>query len=126
MTGLFLALMIASGEPSKHERCLAKVIHYESRGESFKGKVATRDVVKNRMRKSGKTCKEVVYEKRQFSWTATPHKKIVKKRYKTVMRAKPVLGEGYLWFFRHDIARPVWSKNLRCDKRVDKHLYCRV
>lgn len=121
-----MAILLASSDiPTKHERCFNTVIWHESRGESFRGQVATRDVVKNRMRKSGKTCKEVVYEKRQFSWTAKPHKKVVKKRYKAVMRAEPVLSEGYLWFFRHDIVRPAWSKNLRCDKRVDKHLYCR-
>lgn len=112
-------------EPSADEACLARTIWHEARGESFAAKVAVRDIVKNRMRQSGKSCKEVVYAKGQFSWTAKKHKKRVPRKYRKVLRAEPVLDRRYTHFYNPQEASPAWAKNVVC-KTLDKQKFCIV
>lgn len=125
MNELILAILLST-QPSAKDKCLARAIYHEARGSTFKAKVAVRDTVLNRARSSGESVCKVLYKKNQFSWTAKKHKKQVNKKYTRVIRAKPVLDKRYLWFFRNDIVRPVWSKNLVCNKIVDKHVHCRA
>ena len=51
--------------------CLAKNIYYEAGVEDYAGKIAVAQVTLNRVRHGrwGKTVCQVVYAKRQFSWT---------------------------------------------------------
>ena len=72
---LFIALMISSLSvfaDSREIRCLSDVIYFEARSESVIGRQAVGNVVFNRMNDSrfpNTVCK-VVYQPRQFSWTA--------------------------------------------------------
>lgn len=61
---------------SQETQCLAKNIYHEARGESFKGKLAVALVTINRTKLDGypATLCGVVYQKGQFSWTATKQK----------------------------------------------------
>lgn len=45
--------------------CLSANIYFEARGESYKGKLAVKDVTLNR----GKNICKVVFARKQFSWT---------------------------------------------------------
>lgn len=123
MTALLLALMMATAEPTRNEQCLLRTLHYEARGESHKARVAVRDVVLNRVKKSGKGACKVVYEKRQFSWTAKKHKKRVGTQYVRVLRAKRVLGEDYLYFYSGK--KPSWAVGMKC-KRLDSQHFCKL
>lgn len=55
----------------KDFNCLARNVYYESRGESMAGKIAVAQVTWNRVKskKWGDTFCDVVYAKKQFSWT---------------------------------------------------------
>ena len=57
--------------------CLVKNIYYEARGESAEGKKAVGIVTMNRVRSLNypKTICEVVYQRKQFSWTNKRMKK---------------------------------------------------
>lgn len=58
--------------------CLAANIYHEARGESFEGQVAVAQVTLNRVKDSRfpKTVCDVVYERKQFSWTSNRSKVI--------------------------------------------------
>lgn len=58
--------------------CLAKNIYYEARGEPERGQIAVALVTINRVEstKYADTICGVVYQKGQFSWTASPTKRV--------------------------------------------------
>lgn len=70
-----------SGTQRKELECLTKVVWFESRGESRRGKMMVANVVLNRMQ-YGKpfatTVCDVVYQKNQFAWTRDSKKKHAK------------------------------------------------
>jgi len=55
------------------QECLARNIYFEARGESTQGQIAVAQVTMNRVHSSRypNTVCEVVYQRRQFSWTHT-------------------------------------------------------
>lgn len=69
---------VAAGSDSRETICLAKNIYFESQGESFAGKLAVAKVTLNRTKHEDfpSTVCGVVYQPRQFSWTAHKHQKI--------------------------------------------------
>lgn len=74
LIALFLFSFIAIASPDSREiNCLAKNIYFEARGETLSGMAAVGQVTRNRVN-SGKYpdsyCK-VVYQSKQFSWTAS-------------------------------------------------------
>lgn len=56
---------------AEEKRCIADSIYHEARGESLQGKVAVANVIINRMnsRHFPNTACEVVWQRKQFSWT---------------------------------------------------------
>lgn len=63
--------------PSPHQlRCLVQNTYYEARGEPLEGQIAVAQVVLNRVDHKGypKTICGVVYQRKQFSWTAQKQK----------------------------------------------------
>ena len=61
--------------------CLSKVIWYESRGESKRGKILVANVVQNRTtygKPFATTVCDVVYQRNQFAWTRDAKKKNAK------------------------------------------------
>lgn len=72
---ILLALVLATSVAhagQKEIRCLAENIYYESSGESLAGKLAVAKVTLNRTEhpKFPDTICEVVYQRKQFSWTS--------------------------------------------------------
>lgn len=67
--------------------CLTKVIWYEARGESKRGKIIVANVVQNRTtygKPFATTVCDVVYQRNQFAWTRDLHKK--QARFKNVAK----------------------------------------
>ena len=62
--------------------CMLKNIHHEARGEGVEGMQAVALVTLNRAKQQDKTVCEVVYQRKQFSWTNT-----------TKGRNKPIAGD---------------------------------
>lgn len=124
MNELLLAILLST-QPTADDRCIQRAVFYEARGESFRARVAVRDIIRNRARASGKKACQVVYEKGQFSWTAKKHKKRVGRNYKKLLRAKPVLGKRYTHFYNPSVASPSWGKKFKC-KKLDRQNFCRV
>lgn len=62
--------------PLKELNCLIKNVYMEARGENLMGKVAVAKVTMNRVKhpKYPKTICDVVYQRKQFSWTSKPSK----------------------------------------------------
>lgn len=52
-------------------KCMVENVWHEARGEGIKGMHAVALVTMNRAKQRHKTVCEIVYEPRQFSWTAT-------------------------------------------------------
>lgn len=89
LTGVLLAnTLLVKDAPTtsfteKDVLCLAKNIYHEARGESYKGQLAVAVVTLNRVnsKKYSNNICDVVYERKQFSWT------LLKKRNITDMKA---------------------------------------
>ena len=114
--------------------CMAKVIHDEARGESYRGKIAIATVVMNRV-KSGKypdnIC-DVAYQKHkgicQFSGMCKKKRKEIddtslKIAYNTVVRGKypdPTRGATH---FHNDTVSPAWSEIYAKTARIGSHTF---
>lgn len=61
--------------PQKELTCLHDNVYHEARGESREGMVAVAKVTLNRVGTYANSVCKVVYQKKQFSWTAKKHKK---------------------------------------------------
>lgn len=95
---LFAALIASPAAKADPELinldCLAKVVYYEARGEGEMGMLAVAWVVLNRVMHPNypKTICEVVYQKKQFSWTAKEPKPVYNEMmYKSVEIAMTAL-----------------------------------
>lgn len=113
-------------KPIPSWRCLAWVVHDESRGEPLKGSRAVLDVVKKRMKDSGKSACEVVAEHRQFSgygkkWLYEDVDEVALLRYKRVAEMKPVAVECK--YFHATNVRPAWATKMKPCYRVGKHIF---
>ena len=112
-------------ETPKETKCLAWVVHNESRGESLEGSRAVLDVVLKRMRDSGKEACDVIAERRQFSGY---HERAVRnvseealRRYDVVSAMKPV---GYKCkYFHAKHVRPAWATKMTKCFRIGNHLF---
>lgn len=112
--------------PTPSWRCLAWVVHDESRGEPLKGSRAVLDVVKKRMKDSGKSACEVVAEPKQFSGYS--ERKLYEEvsdealhRYKRVAKMKPVAVECK--YFHAVTVRPAWATKFKPCIRIGKHIF---
>jgi spore germination cell wall hydrolase CwlJ-like protein len=81
ITVIALAYLLASDEAHAGTReaektCIATAIYHEARGESLLGQVAVANVIINRMKSQWfpATACDVVYQRKQFSWTLFPSK----------------------------------------------------
>lgn len=81
-----------SSSQQKELECLTKVVWYEARGESKRGKILVANVVQNRTtygKPFATTICDVVYQRSQFSWTLNKRKRnssfkqVAKKHWKT-------------------------------------------
>ena len=113
--------------------CLAKNIYYEARGEPLHGKVAVAQVTLNRVTHrtefDASIC-QVVYAKRQFSWTHEKHKPPSGIAWQEAqLIAKAVLdGSAYIPHFKalyfHNLTvQPKWNQTKKLVARIGNHIF---
>ena len=108
--------------PEKNLRCLATNIYFESGNQTWKGKLAVKDVTLNR---GGSVCK-TVFARKQFSWThkqewtkiesflldrpelSVLERKAWEESKKAAQSDEAVLSKEYKHFHATDV-RPYWS-----------------
>lgn len=130
--------VVARCAESKQCRLLTEVSYYESRSEGDKGVVAVMSVVLNRASHPTKwpnTIREVVYQKRQFSYTHDGSLKkgfTEKEQYTRIsLLAHSVLNGGIdsdvgnaTFYHRKDIS-PSWSKHKVKVAQIESHNFYR-
>lgn len=125
-------------EMSRHElqelRCQALNIYHEARGSTVINQVAVAWVVRNRMERSGKSACEVVFEPRQFSWTArrvgAPREADAWRRAQElallVMEDQIVDITRGATHFHETTIRPTWSRRAKQSVRIGAHVFHRL
>lgn len=128
---LLLALLLAHQAKAvkvadtRQQRCTATALYMEANTQSFKGRVAVRDVIRNRAKKLNKNACRVVFQPNQFSWVGNKKPpRVHLEDWADELHAKPVLSSDYLYFFRKDMQRPPWSKGMLC-RTIDEHKFCK-
>jgi len=111
--------------------CLTKNVYYEARGESRQGMLAVALVTLNRTEdiRFPKSICGVVYQKKQFSWTAKPiNVKVNEKQWRTAFEAsleaymnRDVLGKFKATHFHNTYVSPGW--NLRRVTQIGNHIF---
>lgn len=123
--------------PSERDtQLLAKVIHWEARGESYSGKVAVGAVVLNRIKSSKfpNTLRAVIYQPKQFSGADTTAFANIKPDSSSLDAAKEALRgsdptNSALYFLNQDkvIARrgglPSWLQRLSFTVKIGNHWF---
>lgn len=127
MIGAILSPRIAVSSYSSEIDCLAKVIYYEARGESERGKLAVALATLNRVDspKFPKTVCQVVYQKNQFSWTKKQSKsskwqesrEIAQKAYDN----RDILGNFKATHFHNLRVSPGWK--LKKVAKIGSHIF---
>ena len=115
---------------SQETQCLADNIYYESKGETFKGKLAVAVVTLNRVKSPDypNTICKVVYQKGQFSWTRAKHK--VTDFYAwtdsllaatMAMEDSRILGDFRATHYHAEYVNPNW--NLHKVAKIGRHIF---
>lgn len=126
-----------SREYSKEEqKCLAKNVYYEARGEDVHGQLAVAQITLNRLEMGnwGNTICSVVFSKNQFSWTEDKtlrNKALVEPEAWEVSMAvsKTALLGATLYDLRDAIyfhttqVKPVWRKSMSKIKQIGAHIF---
>lgn len=114
--------------------CLAMNVYHEARSEPLHGQHAVVHVTLNRVkdrRFPNKIC-DVVYQRKQFSWTSdkksdTPKEKqsfaMVQKTVQEALKQKDVT-KGAVFYHREDI-KPYWSKAYKKTVKIGRHIFYR-
>jgi spore germination cell wall hydrolase CwlJ-like protein len=113
--------------------CLAKNIYYEARGESVYGKIAVAQVTLNRVTHrtqfDASIC-QVVYAKRQFSWTHEKHKlpsgtawQEAQLIAEAVINGLAHIPEFNALYFHTRQVNPIWNRNKKVIARIGNHTF---
>lgn len=138
MKRLFLALILCFiclplSTPQKVEykppeawRCMAWVVHDESRGEPLRGARAVLDVVLWRMKKTGKSACEIVAQPKQFS--GYKGERVLYElsdealaRFVRVAKMKPVAVQ--CTHFHAVYVRPAWATKMTRCYQIGRHVF---
>ena len=117
--------------------CLTRNIYYEAGVEDTMGKYAVAQVTLNRVKtgKWGKSICQVVYARKQFSWTAKKKRAWSKPKGKTWDESKAiahkVLAEGIrvrplkksLFYYADYIQTPKWVDHTKFSAQIGQHLF---
>jgi len=146
---LFLILMMVTANAlatslDQEERCLAQNIYFEARGESAFGQLAVGLVTMNRVFSSRfpDTVCQVVWQRRQFSWThdgksdrpkdkdawekAVKIAKHVYSNYETIRDRNLDYTKGAMYYYAPDLADPYWAKVKEQTIKVGGHVFLRA
>ena len=114
--------------------CMLKNIYHEARGEGVEGMQAVALVTMNRARQQDKTVCEVVYQRKQFSWTNTakgrnkPVTGNINTAYDIASQAvSGVLDDitGGATHYHTKKVKPVWRKALDKATVINNHIFYR-
>lgn len=112
--------------------CLAKNIYYEARGEPYIGKISVAQITFNRVLEGrwGDTICEVVYAKKQFSWTNTkqkpPHGKAwnaawdAAKAFQYGVRVTTLKDSNH---YHNPSVSPTWKEKMNRTAVIAKHIF---
>jgi N-acetylmuramoyl-L-alanine amidase len=107
--------------------CMAKNIYHEARGEGLKGMQAVIEVTHNRAIQRNKTICEIVYEKKQFSWTNSKRKQV-----RDLEEKKQVVIDWYVsptnhtkgsTYFHAAYVSPKWKHHFKRQTKIGKHIF---
>lgn len=126
------ATRLVAVDPTQ-QRCLARNIYHESRGEPFWGQVAVAQVTLNRVRSREyqNTVCGVVYQRAQFSWTLDHTKRVrdTKAWHEANLIAHGVLSGRIklpnfhaLYYHTHKV-KPRWSKTKQVVATIGNHIF---
>lgn len=112
--------------------CLALNIYHESRGEPLHGQIAVAMVTMNRANWQNANICQVVYERKQFSWTHrttdhTPQEPAAWAKAKRVAN-RVIAGhheditDGATHFHAREV-RPVWRHSLKKTATIGQHVF---
>lgn len=120
----------------EEKECLLKNIYFEAGVENFKGKLAVAQITINRMRanKWGKNICDVVFAKKQFSWTLEKKKvnskpkgklwELSKKAQEAFLNGVRVSGlENSMHYHTDYIAKPQWAYKKDVAMEVGQHIF---
>lgn len=148
VSSLFSASNAAAKAPAskKDLRCLAQNIYFEARGESADGQLAVALVTMHRVksRRYPNTICDVVWQRRQFSWTHDgrsdrPTDRRAWKRAKLIAdfiankywtlpaqsRNAIDITNGALHYYAPDLANPYWAKVKIVTREIGGHVFLR-
>lgn len=111
--------------------CLALNVYYEARGEPWEGQVAVAKVTMTRAAREDKNVCEVVYAKKQFSWTLKKQKapegiawinaRAVARRALTGrLKYDPSWGATH---YHATYVKPKWSRSMKLASVVGRHKF---
>jgi N-acetylmuramoyl-L-alanine amidase len=113
--------------------CLALNIYFEARGESIDGQLLVAEVTLNRAKNRQQTICEVVWDKKQFSWTHDGKSDKPKnlKAYAIALDLAEqaltdpdvLLGTSANYFHGAHIKKPKWAKKMTVLGRYGNHIF---
>ena len=123
---------------NKELHLLARLVYAESGGEPYDGKLATANVVVNRMQRKGYTLREVVYQKGQFDGIRTSRFKVTKKgeelafqqclkAAEEILEGKRILPTTVEYFHNPNTSTDSkWTRYIEKHqyKKIGRHLFC--
>lgn len=120
-------------DPVEHE-CLAMNIYHEARGEVIEGQIAVGHVTLNRVKheKFPDTICDVVYQKKQFSWTftikdITPNEEAAWNRAQVIARdvmiGNTVDPTDGATFYHANYVNPYWITHMEVSKIIGLHVF---
>lgn len=112
--------------------CLALNVYFEARSEPIEGQYAVAEVTIRRAKESGRSICEEVFQDKQFSWTMSSDKNIVKDKQAWLI-AEAVSHYSYTtgktdWskgatHFHANYVTPQWAKSMCQTAKIGKHLF---
>jgi spore germination cell wall hydrolase CwlJ-like protein len=113
--------------------CLAKNLYHEARGEGIVGMTAVANVTLNRLRSNRfpKSICSVVYQTKQFSWTASEapiselhsYKSAVEIATDMLLFGNRDITDGSLFYHSISIKRPYWTRKFTKVATVGNHVF---
>jgi len=123
---LFICLLWPLQSFPSDTACIAVTLTKEAATEGLLGKRAVYDVLRTRMKESGKTACQVIMQPNQFSWTkgigTFPHpSKKELTTYRFVSKMRPVV-EGATHFHNLKV-KPSWAKKMKPRLKIKQHIF---
>ncbi len=121
----------------KDFECLARNIYWEARQEPLIGQLGVAQITYNRVKdwRWKNTICEVVYEKKQFSWTTLPHiknahpknkKQWERAKHSAFLFTKGVRVENFQkadHYYASYIPKPLWAYKMKKISKIGHHIF---